>query len=144
MAQIIQTGIVVNVDYGGHPDLVQVRVPSIHGMPLNYTGNLNNPFNERLKQYCSYLMDISNSMFTIDNDLPWYPICYPFGSKLGPVQGDIVYLIFENTNSLNGLIIGWTGNQIPYNNTSASLSDSDNSVLNTAGQVGKLVDELFS
>jgi len=125
MAQIIQIGIVINVDPGGHPNMAQVRVPNIHGLPISRTDSIigNNPYKQRLFEYCSYTKDESNSQFTIDNDLPWWPICYSFGSKIGPAVGDIVYIILEGTSGLNGLIVGWSGNQICYQDTLSSYSD---------------------
>lgn len=148
MAQIVQTGIIINLDYAGHPNMAQIRIPTIHGLPSSYIGNIgvsefNNPYRDRINKYCSYTKDESNSLFTIDEDLPWFPICYPFGSKMGPSTGDIVYIVLENTQGLNGLIIGWTGNQITYNDVVAGMKDKSVQTSDDASKFVASTAELF-
>lgn len=129
MAQIIYTGIVINIDYAGHPNMAQIRIPKLHGFPMEITElsktAKSSKLSRRLFDYCKYTNDKSNTMLTIDKDLPWFPICYNFGSTIGPVQGDIVYIILENTESIDGLIVGWTGNQMVYQSSGSALLDSE-------------------
>ena len=132
MAQIIHTGIVVNIDYAGHPDLVQVRIPILHGIPWDLntafaTTNDNGSLAIRLLQNSSYGTDSSTTALTVDKDLPWFPVAYPFGSKIGPVQGDLVYIVMETTESIKGLIVGWTGHQVVYQTTGSEAADEGNS-----------------
>lgn len=153
MAQLIETGIVIKVDYINHCDMAQVRIPMIHGVPSTYSGIIgvsdgNSAYRQKINDNCSYTKDESNSLFVIDSELPWLPICYPFGSKMGPMPGDLVYVMFENTQSSNGLIMGWTGSQIAYNDVVAGMKDkliSSNTLENrTAVALGELTDTLFS
>lgn len=130
MAQIIVVGFVVNLDMIGRPNMAQVRIPSLHGIPVDvfssiFNTSMNIEVSKKLNKYCNYDNDKSTNMLTIDSDLPWYYICYPYGSNIGPKQGDIVYVILENTDSLDGLIIGWTGSQIVPQGTGLANIDSD-------------------
>ena len=153
MAQLIETGIVIKVDYINHCDMAQVRIPMIHGVPATYSGIIgvsdgNSSYRQKINDNCSYIKDESNSLFVIDSELPWLPICYPFGSKMGPMPGDLVYIVFENTQSSNGLIIGWTGSQIAYNDVVAGIKDknvnSSNSIESHVANILEIVDTIKS
>lgn len=115
-------GIVIGVDHINYPCKAQVRIPVIHGVPksASYCDNIkNNNISEAVKKAnllnIEYLTE-SNKYITVDDDIPWYPICYPFGSKVGPSLGDLVWLQVVGESNTDLVILGWTGNiYIPEN-----------------------------
>lgn len=119
--QIIHMGFIVELDLAGHQHYARVRIPALHGIPLQkdeaVQSGSSKEIIDKLILYSSYDTSITNSILTIDEDLPWYPICYPFGSNTPPNVGDIVYIIMENTETFSGIIIGWTGRRMVYNST---------------------------
>lgn len=122
----INIGIVIGTNNPAYKDCAKVRIPAIHGIPLS-----NTQFNKIMTDYAEYLnssyvkingqnssdvnnyksenfnfknptANYKNSKIVNDNDIPWYPICYPFGNNIGPKLFDIVYVID------NSYVIGWT------------------------------------
>ncbi len=129
----VNIGIVIEVGNPAYEDCAKVRVPALHGLPLpekvfgdtrnrfvSVTGATNLSVNgskaSEVYKYNLQEFGKSNSSNTANNkviddkELPWYPICYPIGSNLGPNQFDIVYVLD------NSYIIGWTNKSFnPYN-----------------------------
>ena len=117
----ISIGIVIGCDNPSHLNCAKVRVPAIHGMPLTnsiYNGMLNtfsgfisesnNSTNRNnstnITNYkMSKLSNKNNGKVVSDDDIPWYPLCFPFGSTKGPRLFDLVYVLDES------YVIGWTG-----------------------------------
>ena len=113
MKQIIYLGFVVNVNYAGRLHFAQVRIPAVHGIPLSNHTNLNTTKSTaEFQKTCNYNVEKSNGNLTIDAELPWYPLCYPFGNNIGPSVGDIVFVLLEAEDSALGIVIGWSGSQM--------------------------------
>ena len=117
MKQIMYVGFVVNINKCSYLHFAQVRIPALHGVPLS-DGELmfNDALSSGFKESCNYNVTQSNGNLTIDSELPWYPICYPFGSTIGPSVGDVVFVCLESLDSTNGIILGWTGSQMALQN----------------------------
>ena len=80
-------GIVIGTMNPRYPCKAQVRIPAIHGMPKsnNYykrvkNSNIAEAIAKAEMLNIDYLTS-SNRYVTCDDDIPWYPICYGFGSK---------------------------------------------------------------
>ena len=56
------------------------------------------------------LEDTSNQYIIIDDEIPWYPICFGFGSKIGPQLGDLVWMQSIGDGNEDFVIMGSTGN----------------------------------
>lgn len=112
-------GIVIECGNPAFEGCAKVRIPELHGLPL--TSELYNQMREKFKDYAKantkngsnthsmYEYSIesfgksNNTKVVPDYSVPWYPICFPFGSNVGPNQFDIVYVLD------NAYIIGWSG-----------------------------------
>jgi hypothetical protein len=126
---IIHTGFVVELDLAAHQHQARVRIPALHGIPIQKEDAIKNSENaiitDKLITLSSYDISTTNNILTIDEDLPWYPICYPFGTNTPPNVADIVYVIMENTETFSGIVIGWTGRRMVYNSVqSFNISSS--------------------
>lgn len=118
----VNIGIVIGCDNVAYMNCAKVRIPSIHGIPLTES-----IYDKMLKDFSGYINENSssignhkrttnitkyklnqinstdNSKVVSDDDIPWYPICFPFGSTKGPRLFDLVYVLDES------YVIGWTG-----------------------------------
>lgn len=112
MKQIIYLGFVVNVNYNGYLNFAQVRVPALHGIPISESELVADSLTQDFKSTCNYDVAESNGNLTIDEELPWYPLCYSFGNTIGPSPGDVVFVALESVDSAVGIVLGWTGNQM--------------------------------
>ena len=113
MKQIIYLGFVVNVCAAGRLHFAQVRIPAIHGIPLSNDSNLaTNKQIAEFQQNCNFNVEKSNGNLTIDAELPWYPLCYAFGTNIGPSVGDVVFVALESEDSALGIVLGWSGSQM--------------------------------
>lgn len=113
MKQIMYVGFVVSINNSSYLHFAQVRVPALHGVPLaDEELTANDTLSTDFKKSCNYHIEQSNGNLIVDAELPWYPICYPFGNNIGPSVGDIVFVLLESLDSTNGIILGWTGSQM--------------------------------
>lgn len=117
----INMGIVIGANNPAYEGCAKVRVPALHGLPLTES-----KYNEIIDKYSSFLKysasnivldgenpheihdyNISNfgksnnGKVKSDDEIPWYPICYPFGHNVGPNLWDLVYVIDDS------YVLGW-------------------------------------
>lgn len=117
MSVNLLVGIVIGVMNPKYPCKAQVRIPAIHGMPKSSSyynrvknSNISKAIAKAKMLNIDYLGDKSNRYITVDNDIPWYPICYSFGSKIGPQLGDVVWMQCIADNNEDFVVMGSTGN----------------------------------
>lgn len=124
---MINIGIVIGCNNPAYEGKAQVRVPNLHGLPLanNVYNKLNSTFTKyvpdsesKVSAYKHSMKDFSIAMFgdtynnkvMNDEDIPWYPIIFPFGSNIGPNLYDLVYVLDDS------YVIGWCNQSfMPYN-----------------------------
>lgn len=110
-------GIVIGTMNPRYPCKAQVRIPAIHGMPKSdkyYKRVKNSNIAEAIAKAkmlnINLLGDTSNQYIIIDDEIPWYPICFGFGSKIGPQLGDLVWMQSIGDGNEDFVVMGSTGN----------------------------------
>jgi hypothetical protein len=118
----INVGYVIECDNPAYEGKAKVRIPALHGTPLigsTFT-NINNIYSKYIPASASTsngahklsMQDYNINRFgkddnikvVTDENVPWYPIIYSFGSNIGPSLFDVVYVLD------NSYIIGWANN----------------------------------
>lgn len=92
----IYKGIVVDTNDPVELDRVKIRVPSLHGFVTE-------------EAYGTMDSDVVKKSRTIDEQLPWASVCYPFGSTSQPEVNQVVWVVFVDGDKNSPVIMGWAG-----------------------------------
>lgn len=117
----VNVGIVIGCNNPAYENCAKVRIPALHGLPL--TNSVYTELTTKFKDFISYRTnnivtdgnnshDVTqysitefnrsdNSKVKSDDEIPWYPIIFPFGHNVGPNLWDIVYVIDDS------YVLGW-------------------------------------